>query len=103
GPTGRDKTSLLFVTPHIPGALYRVLAPIAAEGINMTKLESRPNKQLGWHYLFFVDLEGHIEDAPVAGALAEIRKLCSFVKWLGSYPNALAALGEGVKRETAAD
>ncbi|WP_028315507.1 prephenate dehydratase [Desulfatibacillum aliphaticivorans] len=85
-PTGRDKTSLLFAIPHIPGALHSVLQPISEEGLNMVKLESRPSKSASWHYLFFVDLEGHMKDEPVKKVVDKMRSLCSFVKWMGSYP-----------------
>ena len=85
-PTGKDKTSLLFATPHIPGALHSVIKPIAESGLNMVKLESRPSKSASWHYLFFVDLEGHEQDDNVHEALKEIDGYCSFMKRLGSYP-----------------
>lgn len=56
--------------------------------INMSKIESRPSKQKDWEYIFYVDLAGHCEDAKVSEALAELRNHCSFVKLLGSYPDA---------------
>jgi chorismate mutase/prephenate dehydratase len=87
-PTGRDKTSLMFVTSHVPGALYRVLQPIAEAGINMVKLESRPSRNENWSYMFFVDLEGHIADAQVKGTVEKMKSLCQFLRWLGSYPRA---------------
>jgi chorismate mutase/prephenate dehydratase len=86
--SGKDKTSLIFATPHHPGALFAVLKPIADRGVNMVKLESRPSKSASWHYLFFVDLEGHMEDAAIGEVFDEMRRLCSFIKWLGSYPKA---------------
>ncbi|MFP4474837.1 MAG: prephenate dehydratase [Desulfatibacillaceae bacterium] len=86
--SGMDKTSIMFATPHRPGALFTVLQPIADRGVNMVKLESRPSKSASWHYLFFVDLEGHIQDDPVREVFEEMRELCSFIKWLGSYPKA---------------
>ncbi|MEW5734429.1 MAG: prephenate dehydratase [Thermodesulfobacteriota bacterium] len=84
--TGSDKTSLLFATPHVPGALYKVLAPIAEAGVNMVKLESRPAKGKSWTYLFFVDVMGHMEDKVINEVYANMQKVCAFVKWLGSYP-----------------
>ena len=84
--TGTDKTSFLFATPHVPGALYRVLAPIAESGINMVKLESRPAKNASWHYLFFVDVEGHMEDPSIKEMFGEMQRTCAFIKCLGSYP-----------------
>ncbi len=87
-PTGNDKTSLMFVTTHIPGALFQVLEPIARANINMLKLESRPAKYENWNYVFFVDLEGHVEEEAVKTTLAEMRGVCQFLKILGSYPMA---------------
>lgn len=85
-PTGRDKTSIMFVTPHAPGALYKVMTPIAQSGLNMVKLESRPSRQENWSYIFFLDLEGHIEQADVKETVEKMREICLFIKWLGSYP-----------------
>lgn len=85
-PTGHDKTSIMFVTTHVPGALFQVLEPIAESGINMMKLESRPAKYENWSYVFFVDLEGHATDAIVSQTLAQMKELCQFLKILGSYP-----------------
>jgi chorismate mutase/prephenate dehydratase len=87
-PSGRDKTTILFVTPHHPGALHRVLTPMAEFDINMVKLESRPVRDRRWSYFFIADLEGHREEEKVARMLAEIDKICPFMKILGSYPRA---------------
>lgn len=84
--TGYDKTSMMFVTSHVPGTLNKVLKPIADAGINTLKLESRPTKHENWNYFFFVDIEGHIEDAIVKETISEMRKLCLYLKCLGSYP-----------------
>jgi chorismate mutase/prephenate dehydratase len=84
--TGNDKTSLMFVTAHVPGALFQALGPIAEAGINMIKLESRPAKYENWSYVFFVDLLGHVEDEPVKGTLTRMKDGCQFLKVLGSYP-----------------
>ncbi|MDO9565653.1 MAG: prephenate dehydratase [Candidatus Desulfaltia sp.] len=86
--TGNDKTSIMFVTAHVPGALYKALAPIAESGINMVKLESRPTKYENWNYFFFVDLEGHIEDPNVKETVDRMKSLCMYIKYLGSYPRA---------------
>jgi chorismate mutase/prephenate dehydratase len=87
-PTGRDKTSLLLVTRDEPGILYRVLGTFAERGLNMTKIESRPLRSRRWEYVFFVDIDGHERDAPVAAALAAVREVSQLVKVLGSYPRA---------------
>ena len=76
----------MFVTPHIPGALYKVMTPIAEAGLNMVKLESRPSRQENWTYIFFLDLEGHIDQPEVKETVEKIRRICLFTKVLGSYP-----------------
>ena len=84
--TGRDKTSVLFVVSHAPGTLFRVLQVFYEKGINLTKIESRPNKGKPWEYIFFIDFEGHATDPHVAQALHEVKGHVLFVKLLGSYP-----------------
>ncbi len=86
--TGNDKTSVMFVTAHFPGALYKVLQPIAESGVNMLKLESRPTRHENWSYFFFVDVEGHIEDDNVKQAMSKMKDICLYLKCLGSYPKA---------------
>jgi chorismate mutase/prephenate dehydratase len=85
-PTGRDKTSIMFVTTHVPGALHHALKPLADYGINMVKLESRPTKHENWSYFFFVDVEGHGDDPAVAKAFKLMQAHCLYMKKLGSYP-----------------
>ncbi len=84
---GRDKTSLVISLKDEPGALEKTLRPFGSRGINLSKIESRPSRKKAWDYLFFIDFIGHYEDALVQEALAELEGHCSFVKWLGSYPN----------------
>lgn len=84
---GRDKTSLVISLKDEPGALEKTLRPFGARGINLSKIESRPSRKKAWDYLFFIDFIGHYEDELVQSALAELEGHCSFVKWLGSYPN----------------
>ncbi|MBT8358153.1 MAG: prephenate dehydratase [Deltaproteobacteria bacterium] len=86
--TKNDKTSIMFATAHIPGALYKALQPMDEAGINMVKLESRPAKQENWSYCFFVDFQGHIEDPVVKETIAKMKTLCLHLKHLGSYPMA---------------
>ncbi|NPB06321.1 MAG: prephenate dehydratase [Aquificae bacterium] len=88
-PTGRDKTSVLFGVRDEPGALYKALEAFYKEGVNLTKIESRPSRKKAWDYVFFVDLEGHKEEKRVKRALDELSKRALFVKVLGSYPRAL--------------
>jgi chorismate mutase/prephenate dehydratase len=84
--TGRDKTSILFGTPHVPGALQLALAPFAAAGINMTRIESCPMRDRMWEYLFFVDFVGHIDEPKIRECLLELEKQTATLKILGSYP-----------------
>ncbi len=86
GPSGADRTSLVVSTSNRPGAIHRLLAPLAEHGVSMSRLESRPSRTGLWEYVFFVDVEGHVQDAPVAAALAAMRGDASFLKVLGSYP-----------------
>lgn len=84
--TGRDKTSIMFSIKDRPGALYDILAPFKRSKINLTKIESRPSKRRAWEYIFFVDMEGHVEDKKVQNAIGAIEDNCLFLKILGSYP-----------------
>ena len=86
--TENDKTSIMFATSHIPGALYKALQPMDEAGINMVKLESRPAKHENWSYFFFVDFQGHIEDPVVNETIEKMKNLCLHLKHLGSYPMA---------------
>jgi prephenate dehydratase len=83
-----DKTSLAFATRNIPGALYEAMGCFASREINMTKVESRPRRGRAWEYVFFVDIDGHVNDPKVADALADLVRRAVFVKVLGSYPRA---------------
>lgn len=84
--TGNDKTSVLFMARDEIGALHRMLEPFARHGVNLTKIESRPIKTKAWEYVFFLDMEGHVSDEPVARALDELRVRARDLKILGSYP-----------------
>jgi chorismate mutase / prephenate dehydratase len=84
--TGRDRTSIVFATKDVPGALWKSLSIFAIRDINLKKLESRPSKKRVWNYVFYVDFEGHASDAPVARALEHLREISHTVKVLGSYP-----------------
>jgi len=89
GPSGRDKTSLVLSTRNEPGAIHALLTPLARHGVSMTRLESRPARTARWEYVFFVDIEGHQQDANVAQALRKIGAQAAFLKNLGSYPIAV--------------
>lgn len=91
-PSGHDLTSLLLSSPHArnrPGALYRLLLPFADAGVNLTRIESRPTRRMNWDYHFFIDFEGHAEEAGVRQALERIEDTGAMVKILGSYPRAV--------------
>jgi len=92
GPVGggKDITSFLIslgdeAAAH-SGSLLKMLMPLGERGINLSKIESRPSKKRPWDYYFFIDVTGHYEDASMKEALAELRKFCPMVKWMGSYP-----------------
>lgn len=85
-PSGSDKTSLVMSTRNVPGAIHKLLSPLAQHGVSMTRLESRPSRTGLWEYVFFVDLEGHQSEAGVAAALDKMREQAAFLKVLGSYP-----------------
>jgi len=86
GASGKDKTSLVMSTRNVPGAIHALLTPLAAHGVSMTRLESRPARTGRWEYLFYVDIEGHQHDPDVAQALKELGAKAAFLKNLGSYP-----------------
>ncbi|CAG0990937.1 chorismate mutase / prephenate dehydratase [Methylophilaceae bacterium] len=88
-PSGKDKTSLVMAAKNVPGAMVDLLEPLARHQVSMTKLESRPSRMGMWEYVFFVDIEGHQQDVPVANALAELQQRASLLKVLGSYPVAI--------------
>jgi len=85
-PTGKDKTSIMFSVKDEPGILYRMLEPFSSRQINLSKIESRPMKRKAWEYIFFLDMEGHVEEGTVSGALDDLQQYCQFIKVLGSFP-----------------
>jgi len=87
-PGGCDQTSLILSVKNEPGAVFRLLEPLARHGVSMTRFESRPARSGAWEYYFYIDLEGHREDAPLAAALGELARSAAFIKILGSYPRA---------------
>lgn len=79
------KTTVIFSTYHNPGALYNCIGELANRDINISKLESRPNREKNWEYYFFLDFEGNVEDERCNEAIKSIEKKASFFKMLGSY------------------
>lgn len=91
-PTGKDRTSLVMSAENRPGAVHALLSPLAANGVSMSRIESRPAKARSalWEYVFFIDVEGHRADARVAAAVEELKRRAPFFKLLGSYPIAVS-------------
>jgi chorismate mutase/prephenate dehydratase len=89
--SGVDRTTLLVsgADTDDSGALFRLLEPLAEHRVNMTRIESRPSRKRKWDYVFFIDVEGHVSDPPVAKALAALEERASLFKVLGSYPRAV--------------
>jgi chorismate mutase/prephenate dehydratase len=90
-PGEADKTTLLVsaAKTDAPGALYRLLEPLAQHGISLTRIESRPSRKKKWDYVFFIDVEGHAEREPLATALAELKRRASLYRVVGAYPKAI--------------
>ncbi|NOX91053.1 MAG: prephenate dehydratase [Gammaproteobacteria bacterium] len=88
-PSGDDKTSLLVSTPNKPGALHQLLKPFAENAISMSRIESRPSRLANWEYVFFIDINGHVEDEKVTRCLNALREKTAMLKVLGSYPRAV--------------
>jgi chorismate mutase/prephenate dehydratase len=84
--SGKDCTSLVVSVTNKPGAVHDLLMPLKANGVSMTRFESRPAKSGQWEYYFYIDLDGHISQPHVAKALQELQSLCAFYKVIGSYP-----------------
>ncbi len=84
--TGSDKTSIMFSLKDRPGSLYESLKPFMESNINLNKIESRPSKRRAWEYIFFIDMEGHIDDERVTAAIQKTKEICLYLKHLGSYP-----------------
>jgi prephenate dehydratase len=87
-----SKTSIVFTTPHRPGALFGCLGEFAMRGINLTKLESRPRLNKPWQYVFYLDFEGHSQDPQCESALMGLLRRSSYIKLLGSYPAAVTPI-----------
>jgi len=87
--SGNDRTSLMVFIRDQPGALYKILEPLARRSISMNRIESRPAHGALWQYAFFIDVAGHAEESPLKDALAEIDQHAGDVRVLGSYPVAV--------------
>ena len=90
--SGDDKTTILVSTSGTGGGagiLHALLQPFADHGVNMTRIESRPSRKKNWEYVFFFDLDGHAEEAPLSNALSELKENSSLYRVLGAYPKAV--------------
>ena len=90
--SGKDKTTVLVSTSDTAGGagvLHNLLLPLAEQGVNMTRIESRPSRRKKWDYVFFIDIEGHAEESPVSEALENLEKNSSLFRVLGAYPKAI--------------
>ena len=88
-PSGQDKTSIVVSAHDKAGALIEILKPLSKHGVSMTSIETHPERPNKWAYVFFIDMDGHMQDANVAAAIADIRPLVKDVRILGSYPKAV--------------
>ena len=88
-PSGEDKTTLMVAGLDGPGALFGLIEPLSRHGVNMTRIESRPSRERRWDYVFFIDMEGHVDDPGLKDALAEIEGRAASVRILGCYPRAV--------------
>jgi chorismate mutase/prephenate dehydratase len=93
-PSGNDKTTLFLAGKEGPGLLHNLLEPLARRQLNMTRIESRPSRVQNWEYVFFVDVEGHVEDDELAAALHELAQVSDQTRVLGSYPRAVLPQAE---------
>ncbi len=84
--TNKDQTSLILSVKNEAGAVYKLLEPFAKHGVSMTRFESRPARKGTWEYHFYIDIEGHQEEASVSAALEALKNITAFYKCLGSYP-----------------
>ena len=92
-PSGEDKTTILVSTSDTAGGagvLHHLLQPLADYGVSMTRIESRPSRRRNWDYVFFIDIEGHPNESPVADALTELVNEASRFRVLGAYPKAVS-------------
>lgn len=87
--SGKDSTSLLVSVSHKPGSLRRILKPFEDAGVSLTRIESRPSRTSLWSYNFFIDIDGHRNDALLKPVLAELADESQLLRVLGSYPSAL--------------
>lgn len=84
--SGTDRTSLVVAVPNVPGSLVGLLAELADRGVNLTRIESRPTRELMGEYLFILDADGHADDEPLRELLERLQRRGVLLRFLGSYP-----------------
>lgn len=89
GVSGKDKTSVIVSTRNIPGALFKLLGAFNQEQVMLTRIDTRPSRTENWAYVFFIEFEGHLQDAKIQRIMAEIEEHSVVLKPLGSYPKAV--------------
>jgi chorismate mutase/prephenate dehydratase len=85
-PSGHDKTSIMFSIKDEPGVLKKILTPFSDLALNLSKIESRPSRKRAWDYIFFIDVNGHMNDPAIQQALQAMKPCTTFIRVLGSYP-----------------
>ncbi|MBS1875953.1 MAG: prephenate dehydratase [Acidobacteria bacterium] len=85
-PSREHKTTIVFTTRNIPGALFRALSAFALRDLNLAKIESRPLRGKPWEYLFYLDLIGDVSEVRLQKAIGHLEELADFMRVLGSYP-----------------
>jgi chorismate mutase/prephenate dehydratase len=88
-PSGNDKTSIIVSSRNRPGALFDLLEPFRTAGVSLTRIDTRPSRTEKWAYVFFIEFEGHLQDANIAGIVTELEEQSILLKPLGSYPKAV--------------
>ncbi|MEZ5567463.1 MAG: prephenate dehydratase [Halioglobus sp.] len=88
-PSGKDKTSIIVASRNRPGALFALLEPFRRADISLTRIDTRPSRTEKWAYVFFIEFEGHLQDARIGGILGELEEQSIMLKPLGSYPRAV--------------
>ena len=84
--SGEDKTTIMVSTPNKAGSLFELLKPLYDLGVDMSRIESRPSRETNWEYVFFIDLNGHVDDPKVSKALLQLEANSAYYKLIGSYP-----------------
>jgi len=88
-PSGRDKTSIIVSSRNKPGALFTLLDPFRRAGVSLTRIDTRPSRTEKWAYVFFIEFEGHLQDASIHAIVSELEEQSILMKPLGSYPRAV--------------